>query len=146
MGCEDCVNRRRFLAQAGMAAAVAAVAAACGNGQIGPAAFTAPGGGGGSTNKGIKVGDYPGLATVGTLVQVTNYQAVKRTGATTFVAYSMVCTHQGCLTQLSSNRFYCPCHGAQFDSNGRVTRGPASRSLPQYTTTYDPTTDLLTIG
>lgn len=145
MGCEDCVTRRKFLAQTAVAAAAAAVAAACGNGQIGPDAFVAPtGSGSGSTE--IKVGDFTGLATVGTLVQVTTFQAAKRTGDASFAAYSMICTHQGCLTQLSGNSFSCPCHGAQYDASGRVTRGPASRSLQQYTTSYDPTTDLLTIG
>jgi cytochrome b6-f complex iron-sulfur subunit len=147
MGCEDCVNRRQFLARSAMAAAAAAVAIGCGNGQIGPTAAVIPGASGGSSNgNSIKVGNYAGLAKVGTLVQINSYQAVKRTGDTTFVCYSMVCTHQGCLTQLQSNAFFCPCHGAQFNSSGQVTRGPAPRALGQYATSYDPATDLLTIG
>jgi len=146
MGCEDCLNRRQFLAKSAVAAAAVALAAGCGNGQIGPTAYTPPGSGSSSNNNAIKVGNYPQLANVGTLVKVDNYQAVKRTGATTFAAYSMVCTHQGCLTELTSNIFFCPCHGAEFDSSGRVIRGPASRSLGQYTTSYDPATDMLTIG
>lgn len=148
MGCEECMTRRRFLAQSAMAAAAAAVVAACGNGQIGPTAYTPPGGNsnGGSNGTTIKVGNFPQLANVGTLVKVDTYQAVKRTGATSFAAFSMVCTHQGCLTQLQSNIFYCPCHGAEFDSSGRVIRGPASRPLGQYTTSYDAATDTLTIG
>lgn len=143
MGCEDCVNRREFLARSALAAAAAALAVGCGNGQIGPSAPTSPGGN--STNT-ITVGDFPQLANVGTLVKVNNFQAVKRTGAATFAAYSMVCTHQGCLTQLSSNVFFCPCHGAEFDASGRVVRGPASRALGQFSTAYDPATDTLTIG
>ncbi len=148
MGCEDCLSRRQFLAKSAVAAATAALAVGCGNGQFGPTPFTAPGGGSSSSSNGntITVGDFPSLANVGTLVQINSYQAVKRTGATTFAAYSMVCTHQGCLTQLSSNMFFCPCHGAQFNASGQVVRGPASRPLGQYTTAYDPTTDTLTIG
>lgn len=149
MGCEDCVSRREFLAKSALVAAAAAVAVGCGNGQIGPTAVTIPNGNGssgGNTAPGFKVGNYAGLATVGRLVQVDSYRAVKRTGATTFAAYSMICTHQGCLTVLQSNAFYCPCHGASFNNSGQVTRGPANQPLTQYSTSYDPTTDLLTIG
>ena len=145
MGCEDCVNRRQFLARSALAAAAAALTVGCGNGQIGPSTVTSPGGQPANGNT-ITVGDFPQLANVGTLVKINNFQAVKRTGAATFAAYSMVCTHQGCLTQLSSNVFFCPCHGAEFDASGRVIRGPASRALAQYTTAYDPATDTLTIG
>jgi cytochrome b6-f complex iron-sulfur subunit len=144
--CRDCLSRRQFLTRSALVAAAAAIAAGCGNGQIGPDSFTAPSGGSSSNGNTIKVGDFPQLATVGTLVKVNSFQAVKRTGTDTFAAYSMVCTHQGCLTQLSSNMFFCPCHGAEFNSSGQVIRGPASRSLGQYATSYDPATDLLTIG
>lgn len=145
MGCEDCLSRRQFLARSAVAAAAAAIAAGCGNGQIGPTAYQPPSNNGSNGNT-IKVGNFPQLASVGTLVKVDSYQAVKRTGATTFDAYSMVCTHQGCLTELTSNMFFCPCHGSEFDSSGQVLRGPASRPLGQYTTSYDATTDILTIG
>lgn len=145
MGCEDCVSRRQFLAKSVAAAAAAAFVAGCGNGQIGPTAYVPPDSAS-STGNTIKVGNFPALANVGTLVQVNGFQAVKRTGAATFAAYSMVCTHQSCLTQLSSNMFFCPCHGSEFDSSGQVIRGPASRALGQYTTSYDSTTDMLTIG
>lgn len=146
MGCEDCLSRRQFLAKSAVAAAAAALVAGCGNGQIGPTAYKPPSTGSSSNGNTIKVGDFPPLANVGTLVQVNSFQAVKRTGATAFAAYSMVCTHQGCLTQLSSNIFFCPCHGAEFNSSGQVIRGPASRALGQYATSYDAATDTLTIG
>ena len=146
MGCEDCLSRRQFLAKSAVAAAAAALVAGCGNGQIGPTAYTPPATGSSSNGNTIKVGDFPPLANVGTLVQVNSFQAVKRTGAAAFAAYSMVCTHQGCLTQLSSNIFFCPCHGAEFNASGQVIRGPASRALGQYATTYDAATDTLTIG
>ncbi|MDE3054187.1 MAG: ubiquinol-cytochrome c reductase iron-sulfur subunit [Gemmatimonadota bacterium] len=126
-----------------------AVAAACGNGQIGPTAVTVPTGNAGGVGNHlavITVSKYSGLASIGTLVQINNYIAVKRLGATSFTALSMVCTHQGCLTILNGNAFYCPCHGAQFDAAGRVTRGPAAFPLQQYATSYDPATDQLTIG
>lgn len=42
-----------------------------------------------------------------------------------------VCTHLGCVVpwNASENRFICPCHGSQYDNNGKVVRGPAPLSL-----------------
>lgn len=50
----------------------------------------------------------------------------------TYLAYSGVCTHQGCTVGFDqgTNTFVCPCHGAEFDgSNGDVVRGPATQPL-----------------
>lgn len=46
-------------------------------------------------------------------------------------AISSICTHFGCTVQWDAqiNKFNCPCHGSQFDSQGRVVRGPAKRPL-----------------
>lgn len=42
-----------------------------------------------------------------------------------------VCTHLGCVVpwNISENKFICPCHGSQYDSTGKVVRGPAPLSL-----------------
>lgn len=48
-----------------------------------------------------------------------------------------VCTHLGCvpLGQKDSDPrgnwggWYCPCHGSQYDTSGRVRRGPAPKNL-----------------
>ena len=48
-------------------------------------------------------------------------------------AISLTCTHQGCTVQVAENgEFHCPCHGAVFDAEGRVVRGPAQRDLPRF--------------
>lgn len=46
-------------------------------------------------------------------------------------AISSICTHFGCTVQwdAESNKFNCPCHGSQYDAQGRVVRGPAKRPL-----------------
>lgn len=42
-----------------------------------------------------------------------------------------VCTHLGCVVpwNASEDKFMCPCHGSQYDNQGKVVRGPAPLSL-----------------
>ena len=139
----DCVSRRAFVGTAASAAGLV-VLSACGDGF-----FSAP------ENRievpsgpiVITVADIPGLATVGTLVKLPNrFIAVKRLDATTFDAYSMLCTHQGCATDLVAQEFVCPCHGSRFRNDGGVLQGPATESLGKFTTAYNQATDELTIS
>ncbi len=44
-----------------------------------------------------------------------------------------VCTHLGCIPlgeQGVYGGWFCPCHGSQYDTSGRVRRGPAPENLP----------------
>lgn len=133
------MNRRAFLAVTGGAAAAAL--AGCGDAEIG-----APQ----SLHLVIAVSDFFSLATTGQLVKVGPSHAAKRTGATTFDAWSMRCTHAGCMTAIfgaaPSQQFGCPCHGSLFANDGSVVRGPATRALTSLPTSYDPATDTLTIN
>ncbi|NUR04217.1 MAG: Rieske 2Fe-2S domain-containing protein [Streptomyces sp.] len=47
----------------------------------------------------------------------------------TFIAFNATCTHQGCPVSYVGPGFHCPCHGATYDQNGRVTGGPAPAPL-----------------
>lgn len=54
-----------------------------------------------------------------------------------------VCTHLGCIPQGQKpadmhgefNGWFCSCHGSQYDTSGRIRKGPAPRNLeiPPYT-------------
>ena len=131
-------------------AGVAALTAGCGDGQIGGSGATGPL----PSGLTLKVSTLPELATVGVLAYVPpdSRVAVKRTGPATFLALSTTCTHEGTHLDIVNNAtsFECPNHGSRFDSNGNVTRGPSAAgtvtNLPILTTSYDATTDILTIG
>ena len=48
-----------------------------------------------------------------------------------------VCTHLGCIPIAYQGDFggwFCPCHGSQYDTSGRIRRGPAPKNLlvPEY--------------
>ncbi|MGN6411692.1 MAG: ubiquinol-cytochrome c reductase iron-sulfur subunit [Nitrobacter sp.] len=43
-----------------------------------------------------------------------------------------ICTHLGCIPiahEGSYDGFFCPCHGSQYDSSGRIRQGPAPLNL-----------------
>jgi ubiquinol-cytochrome c reductase iron-sulfur subunit len=44
-----------------------------------------------------------------------------------------ICTHLGCIPLPHQGNFdgwFCPCHGSQYDSSGRIRQGPAPLNLP----------------
>jgi Rieske Fe-S protein len=46
------------------------------------------------------------------------------------VAFSAICTHQGCKVAPAGMTLNCPCHGSTFDAmTGRVLNGPAKADL-----------------
>lgn len=64
----------------------------------------------------------------GALVYRDQRLALLRDGAG-FYALSLVCTHLGCTVTVSAGHLSCPCHGSEFDRQGRVLKGPADRAL-----------------
>lgn len=51
-----------------------------------------------------------------------------------FAAFSLVCSHLGCLVNWegAKNQFHCPCHGAVFDAQGHVLSGPPPTGLEPF--------------
>jgi nitrite reductase/ring-hydroxylating ferredoxin subunit len=55
---------------------------------------------------------------------------VARPTETTVVAFSAICTHQGCTVEAAGKTFACPCHGSKYDAfTGAVINGPAPAPL-----------------
>ena len=43
-----------------------------------------------------------------------------------------ICTHLGCIPlahQGNYDGWFCPCHGSQYDTSGRIRQGPAPKNL-----------------
>jgi len=59
------------------------------------------------------------------------YLIVKEDSTLESFGVNAVCTHLGCVVpwNKAANKFMCPCHGSQYDKNGKVVRGPAPLSL-----------------
>lgn len=59
------------------------------------------------------------------------YIVVENEGTIADYGINAVCTHLGCVVpwNAAENKFMCPCHGSQYNSEGKVVRGPAPLSL-----------------
>lgn len=69
-----------------------------------------------------------------------------RQSAGTFVALSMQCTHENNpVSPPSGGVINCPYHGSRFDLTGAVLSGPARSALRRYATTFDSSTNRITV-
>jgi Rieske Fe-S protein len=58
---------------------------------------------------------------------------VARPDQDTAVAFSAICTHQGCTVAPSGSQLHCPCHGSVYDAlTGKNVSGPAPRPLATF--------------
>ena len=102
----------------------------------------------------VTVANFPALANIGGIAVVDNGSrsgepiAVARTGASTFVALSLVCPHRGVTVSVVGNNtsFYCSGHGATFASSGAWTGGQSTSNLGSYPLSYDVAAGTLQIG
>ena len=62
---------------------------------------------------------------------------VRNDGDNSFTALSNTCMHVGCPVRNFGSAFGCPCHGGQYDVEGRPTAGPPVRPLNRYETRVD---------
>lgn len=71
------------------------------------------------------------------VIQPKNFSyniALHREKDGTYIALLLRCTHADNQLISTGNGFKCELHGSAFDKDGRVTQGPAERSLKKYPT------------
>jgi cytochrome b6-f complex iron-sulfur subunit len=59
------------------------------------------------------------------------YLIVTNAGEIADYGLNAICTHLGCVVpwNAAADKFICPCHGSQYNNEGKVVRGPAPLSL-----------------
>jgi cytochrome b6-f complex iron-sulfur subunit len=139
-GCGPLLTRRTVLAATGAAGAAGALAA-CGGGAPPVAeATSAPGD--------PVITDLETLRAEGAVsFETDDGQAIAVALDDGVVAYSAVCTHEGCTVSFDGGeqQLICPCHGSRFDpaDGGAVINGPARRPLPEVAVEVDETEGVL---
>ncbi len=98
----------------------------------------------------LPLSQFPALASPGggvvVEVQGGNPLVVLRKDATTVVALTAVCTHQGCTVNYAGSGISCPCHGSRYDLTGQVTQGPATQALRSYPAVVDGSAVTVTVA
>jgi len=121
------LTRRALLVAGGAGSALAL--AACAPGDTGS-------GSGAST--GTEVANLSDIPVGGAVAVMLNGSQVivSQPTAGEVVAFSAICTHQGCIVVPEKKGLTCPCHQSLFDTaTGAVLQGPATDPLPPVTVT-----------
>ena len=88
---------------------------------------------------------YTKLNTVDNYVVVSGI-VIARVSATAFAAVTQVCSHEGQRKVVyNAGEFYCPSHGARFDTAGKGLNSTGSRGLKTYVTLLEGTTLKVTV-
>jgi Rieske Fe-S protein len=82
----------------------------------------------------VRVRDIPELKEIGGSVRIGTIKgspvALTRTGASSFVAFTLICPHQGITVKKADGGWNCEAHGSKFEANGDLNFGPATTGLP----------------
>lgn len=138
---EGGLTRRKVLVAGTGVALGTSLLAACGGDGGGT---TAPAGSGSSAGNGSSAGSGGGGGALAKVADVPVGGAVSATGSDgkpvivsqptqgTVVAFSAICTHQGCTVAPADKILKCPCHGSTYDlATGDNTGGPAPSPLTE---------------
>ncbi|QDM18737.1 ubiquinol-cytochrome c reductase iron-sulfur subunit [Tardiphaga sp. vice352] len=77
--------------------------------------------------------DEARAVTIASLPDPQTDQARVKEGHDQWLVVIGICTHLGCIPIAHEGKydgFFCPCHGSQYDSSGRIRSGPAPLNLP----------------
>jgi len=140
-------SRRQFLRLAALAGGAALIGGCNASSAPPPEASPASSNGPGSTYNPIKAVEKPdhsllipggGKLQAGTALAFVNPGNVPgilyAASDGSLKAISALCTHQGCTVRWQSldKPLICPCHGSEFELDGKVEKGPATNPLPTY--------------
>jgi Rieske Fe-S protein len=123
--CTGCtpIDRRSFLAQSTLVA-LGALLAGC---------STSTGPGGTGLPLVVNLLDFPALGPVGGIARVDNGSgtpvAVVHVSESSYLAFSLVCPHQGYLVAPNGSAFLCTGHGARFAADGHWIGGQPTGNL-----------------
>lgn len=120
------LSSRRSVLCAGAVAGIGLTTAACSGGGGGKQASPTP-------TAPVELGSSGDVPVGGAKLYREQRLVVSQPSEGEFVAFSAVCTHQGCtLGEVHKEEGSCPCHGSRFDvSTGKVLQGPATKPLPE---------------
>ena len=62
---------------------------------------------------------------------------IHKSEAGNYTALLLQCSHKACRPEVFEYSLDCPCHGSQFDFDGRVLNGPAEKDLKTFPVTED---------
>ena len=136
------VDRRVLLAGTGVGAAVLLAACSSGggsnsSGSSDTGSSSSGSGGGSSSDSGGSGKALAALSSikVGSAVSAQdgdgNPIIVARPASDSAVAFSAICTHQGCTVAPAGSELDCPCHRSRYSATtGKVLGGPAPKPLP----------------
>ena len=125
---------RRVVLGTSLAAGAAATLVACGQGKSADIVPSPTG----TAYDATDLSKLPVQGTTSVTVNGHNY-LLYRPDEKTVLAYTSVCTHQGCKVGTGdSTNFICPCHGSEYSKlDGSVTQGPAPKPLTRYATSIE---------
>jgi Rieske Fe-S protein len=75
----------------------------------------------------------PALAKVGGATRVGSVKgvpvAIARTGTSKYIAFNLLCPHQGVTVTQNENGWICKAHSSEFEADGDLVLGPATTGL-----------------
>ena len=84
-----------------------------------------------TTQDGAAVAAVSDVPVGGAVILAESQVVLTQPTAGRFLAFSNVCTHQGCpVTEVADDEIVCACHGSRFALDGSVVQGPATTPLP----------------
>ncbi|WP_051260939.1 Rieske 2Fe-2S domain-containing protein [Algoriphagus marincola] len=144
---EEKMSRMEFLKSLGLKGAslfavycAASGLSSCVNESMEPTLPPGTGGNANELNLDLSTSAYSKLNTVGNYV-IVNSIVIARVSQTDFAAVTQVCSHEGRKKVYYKNgEFYCPEHGARFDTSGKGLNSKGSKGIKNYATELTGTT------